>query len=50
MFENVYIGSDAKETEEGKAENLIRELYSKLTEEPGLLPNEFYAKISGRRR
>ncbi len=45
MFENVYIGSDAK-AEEGKAENLIRELYSKLTEEPGLLPNEFYAKIS----
>mgnify|MGYP000450814465 FL=1 len=44
MFENVYIGSSAK-AEEGKAENLIRSLYEKLVEEPGLLPGEFYCKI-----
>jgi len=44
MFENVYIGSSAK-AEEGKAENLIRSLYLKLVEEPGLLPGEFHSKI-----
>ena len=44
MFENVYIGSDAK-AEEGKAEDLIRRLYAKLVEEPKLLPEEFFAKI-----
>lgn len=45
MFENVYIGSNAK-SEEGKAENLIRELYYKLVKEPELLPDEFYNMIS----
>jgi dGTPase len=44
MFRNVYIGSSAK-AEEGKAENLIRSLYYKLTEQPELLPAEFYNKI-----
>jgi len=44
MFRNVYIGSSAK-TEEGKAENLIRILYTRLIEEPGLLPGEFRRRI-----
>lgn len=44
MFKNVYVGSDAK-AEEGKAENLIRSLYYKLNDEPGLLPQEFYNMI-----
>jgi len=44
MFQNVYIGSSAK-AEEGKAENLIRSLYERLMEKPGLLPEEFFKKI-----
>lgn len=44
MFKNVYIGSAAK-TEEGKAENMIRQLYRCLIQKPGLLPPEFSTMI-----
>lgn len=44
MFQHVYIGSSAK-AEEGKAENLIRSLYERLTRQPELLPAEFYNMI-----
>ena len=44
MFQNVYIGSAAKK-EEGKAELMIRQLYSQLLNTPYLLPYEFYEMI-----
>ena len=40
MFENVYIGSAAKK-EEKKAENIVKELYTYILENPSLLPNEW---------
>jgi dGTPase len=44
MFSNVYVDSDAK-SEESKAENLIKMLYTKLVEEPERLPDEFYNTV-----
>jgi len=44
MFKNVYIGSIAK-VEEGKAELMIRQLYSQLLEMPHLLPEEYHSLI-----
>ena len=43
MF-SVYVDSDAK-SEESKAENLIKMLYTKLVEEPERLPDEFYNTV-----
>jgi dGTPase len=40
MFERVYLGGDAK-TEEPKAQNLIRRLFTYYMEHPGELPEEF---------
>ena len=40
MFENVYIGSVAKK-EEKKAENIVKELYTYILENPNLLPKEW---------
>ena len=40
MFANVYIKSAAK-TQEGKAENLVKELYCYYMETPQLLPDEY---------
>ncbi len=40
MFQNVYIGSIAKQ-EESKAEHMLRQLYNQLIQMPGLLPKEF---------
>lgn len=43
MFENVYIGSEAKR-EEGKAKHVIKFLYEYLNGHPGLLPKEYLRK------
>ncbi len=40
MFSNVYIESAAK-TQEGKAENLVKELYNYYMENPELMPDEY---------
>jgi dGTPase len=44
LFQNVYVGSSAK-AEEGKAENMIRQLYRQLVQTPRLLPDEYYSMI-----
>jgi dGTPase len=44
LFQTVYIGSSAK-AEEGKAENMIRQLYRQLLQTPGLLPDEYFSEI-----
>jgi dGTPase len=43
MFENVYIGSEAKR-EESKAKHVIKFLYDYLNAHPGLLPEEYLRK------
>lgn len=45
MFENVYIGSEAKR-EEVKAKHVVRFLYQYLIEHPRLIPDEHRQKIS----
>lgn len=42
MYQRVYVGSIAK-VEEGKAENMIRQLYRKLLQNPELLPEEYFS-------
>lgn len=44
MFQKVYVGSSAK-AEEGKAENMIRQLYRQFIQTPKLLPEEDYSMI-----
>lgn len=44
LFRRVYVGSSAK-AEEGKAENMIRQLYRQLLQTPELLPDEFFSMI-----
>ncbi len=44
LFQTVYVGSSAK-SEEGKAENMIRQLYRQLVQTPSLLPEEYFSEI-----
>ncbi len=46
MFLNVYVGSAAK-SEEGKAEQMVRQLYCMMVQTPELLPKEYSGMIEG---